>query len=112
MKIVNIPDIYESETLKKGRKFKFVVKVKNISNSKDLNNVMFNMDIPQGIKITDVYYGENNNFKEKSRENVIINNNSISINLGKLENLYAYIERTKPTDESETNKATVIKLRE
>lgn len=112
LKIVNIPDIYESETLKKGRKFKFVVKVKNISNSKDLNNVMFNMDIPQGIKITDVYYGENNNFKEKSRENVIINNNSISINLGKLENLYAYIERTKPTDESETNKATVIKLRE
>lgn len=29
---------------------------------------MFNMDIPQGIKITDVYYGENNNFKEKAEK--------------------------------------------
>lgn len=100
LKIVGICNVNESEVLKKGRKFTYKIKVENISNSKNLNNVILKTSIPEGIKITDVYYGDTNSLKEKSRENITIDKNNIQINLGKLDSLNAYLQNNQNQSDS------------
>ena len=99
--IVNIPSTFEDETLKKGKNIKYIIKIENISNSKDLENVTLNAQIPQGIKINDVYYSDNLNFKTKNRANITTANNNISVNIGKLESFNAYLNKNENLDNDE-----------
>ena len=96
--IVNIPSAFEYETLKKGKNIKYIIKLENISNSKDLENVTLNAQIPQGIKINDVYYSDDLNFKTKNRTNITTANNNVSVNIGKLENFNAYLNKNENLD--------------
>lgn len=98
LKITNIPSAYEYETLKKGKNIQYNIKLENISNDKDLENVTLNVQIPQGIKIKDTYYSDDLSFKQKNKENVVISNNNISVNVGKLESINAYINRIQDSD--------------
>ena len=109
LKIVNTPTVFEYETLKKGKNIQYIIKLENISNSKDLTNVTLNTQIPQGIKINDVYYSDEANFKTKSRENITTTNNNISVNVGKLENLNAYLDKN---EDSDVDSPQLIELRE
>lgn len=108
LQIVNIPNIFNNETIKKGKVFEFKFKLANISNDKDLDNVTLNMNIPNGIKIHEVYYGDDILLEEKNTENVIINENNISVNVGKLESLTAFI---KENEEEESSGPKDINLR-
>ena len=107
--IVNTQNAFEYETLKKGKNIKYIIKLENISNSKDLENVTLNAQISQGIKINDVYYSDESNFKTKNRTNITTANNNVSVNVGKLENFNAYLNKNEDLN---VNTSQLVKLRE
>ncbi len=74
-----------SGVLQTGDKILYEIKVENISNDLNLNNVIVNIPIPNGIKIVDVYNyeGLSNN---QIRDNITINNNNIVVKIDRLLN--------------------------
>lgn len=106
--LVNIPTVSEDEILKQGKNITYKMKIENISNDKELNNVTVKMRLPAGIKIKDAYYGNSNSLQEKIRENITINENSIIANIGKLDSLYAYMNNNNQNNSSGPQ---IVKLR-
>lgn len=90
LSIVNIPNPVETTVLTKGDKLQYKVKLENISNDKDLDNVTLHASLPTGVKIDDIYYVRTGS-TEKSKENISINGNDISVNVGKLQSITAYL---------------------
>lgn len=109
LKITNIPDTYESEIIKKGKIIRYTTTIENISNDKDLSNVTLNLNLPEGIKIRDVYYSDDKSFQNKTTDGVNINGNNISVNVGELKSLKAYMSGDQGQNES--NQVQDIKLR-
>lgn len=108
LQLVNIPTVSEDEILKQGKNITYKMKIENISNNKNLNNVTVKMQLPKGIKIKDVYYGNDNALQEKIRENVAISENTITANIGKLDSLYAYMDNNQ---QNSSNGPQIVKLR-
>lgn len=108
LQLVNIPTVSEDEILKQGKNITYKMKIENISNDKNLNNVTVKMQLPKGIKIKDVYYGNDNALQEKIRENVAISENTITANIGKLDSLYAYMNNNQ---QNSSNGPQIVKLR-
>lgn len=102
LKITNIPDTYPGETLRKGKIIKYMTSIENISNDKNLSNVTLNVNLPEGLKIRDAYYSDQPTFEEKNKDTVNINGNNISINVGDLDSIKAYINNN-PGNEGEGN---------
>lgn len=92
IEIINTPNILESELLRKERNIKFVYEIRNAAYKKHLENVTFNMQIPEGINIKNVYYSDSVLAEDAKTDNVTINNNNITVNVGKLENITLYNE--------------------
>lgn len=92
LKIINAPDTYESETLRKGKIIRYNTSIENVSNDKDLSNVTLNLSFPDGIKIRDVYYSDNKTFTNKITDGVTIDGNNISVNVGELKSLRAFMD--------------------
>lgn len=86
LSIINIPNVDENKKLTKNRNLDYTIELYNISDNKNLENVTLHTKIPNGIKIKDVYYDNAITFSSKSKENIIIDNNEISINIGNLDN--------------------------
>ncbi len=95
--IENCPNVDETYVLQNGNKVQYIIKVKNISNAKDLNNVTVNIPIPTGMKVTQIYYKDNPVLTEKKEEGITIAENSVTVNLGTLKN-YRNEETTKETN--------------
>lgn len=106
--LVNIPTVSEDEILKQGKNITYKMKIENISNDKELNNVTVKMKLPAGIKIKDAYYGNSNSLQEKIKENITINENTITANIGKLDSLYAYMNNNNQNNSSGPQ---IVKLR-
>ena len=92
LRIINAPDTYESETLRKGKIIRYNTSIENVSNDKDLSNVTLNLSFPDGIKIRDVYYSDNKTFTNKITDGVTIDGNNISVNVGELKSLRAFMD--------------------
>ena len=92
LSIVNIPSKHETDILKKDDKVQYRVNLENISEDTHLENVTLHATLPTGIKIEDVYYiRKGPNSEEKLKDGVNINGNAISVNVGKLESVSAYV---------------------
>ena len=102
LQIINIPEIHESTILRKGDKLEYKVNVENVSETKDLENVKLNIEFPTGIKVDNISYIKAGS-SEKYEENITINGNTATINIGKLESVRKYIkENITEHDHEET----------
>lgn len=108
LRIENIATVGENEILQQGQKIGYKIKVENISNLKNFNQVVLKVALPQGIKLEDAYYGEKNSLAEKNREGITIEGNNISISLGKLDSLNAYMNQIQGENQ---NGPQIVKLR-
>ena len=91
LKITNIPNADADEVLRKGRIVKYAINIQNISYDKQLDNVTLNTSFPEGITIKDVYYTNSKLSSNRETDGVTIDGNNISVNLGRLESMDAYI---------------------
>lgn len=89
LEIVNISNADADEVLRKGRIVEYTIDVKNISYDKHLNNVTLNMSFPEGISIKSVEYL--NSDSKRVTDGVNIDGNNVSVNVGKLNSMTAYI---------------------
>lgn len=92
LKIINAPDTYESDTLKKGKIIRYDTTIENVSNDKDLSNVTLNLSLPKGIKIRNVYYSDSKTYIDKITDGVTIDGNNISVNVGELKSIRAFMD--------------------
>lgn len=92
LRIINAPDTYESETLRKGKIIRYNTTIENVSNDKDLSNVTLNLSFPEGIKIREVYYSDSKVTSNKITDGVTIDGNNISVNVGELKSLRAFMD--------------------
>ena len=112
LEIINIPDVNEDIALRSGAPVRYKVRVRNISYDKDLNNVILNIKIPNGIKITDIYHADNPYFEDKKTDNITISGNNVSINLGTLQSSTLYWEQNKGDRTSKTTRKQETNIQE
>lgn len=111
LSVTNIPSKHETNTLKKGDKLQYKVKLANISSDKHLENTTLHVTIPTGIKIEDVYYiRKKSTSEEKLKDGININGNTIAVNVGKLESASAYINEAISTNPNTSNEELNAKL--
>ena len=91
LRIINAPDTYESETLRKGKIIRYNTTIENVSNDKDLSNVTLNLNFPEGIKVREVYYSDSKVTSNKITDGVTIDGNNVSVNVGELKSLRAFM---------------------
>lgn len=91
------------KTLRKGQVLNYKVTLENISYDKDLSNVTLHVNLPEGLIIKDVYYSDSLSFVDNSKDGVNINGNDISVNVGELKSLTAFLKNN--------NQAQTINLR-
>ena len=80
----------KGNVLKKGDNLKYEVNVSNISYTKDAENLTLNVRLPEGIKINDIYYQKEGS-GEKVKDNITINGNTATINIGTLKSINKYL---------------------
>ncbi len=98
--ITNISKITLPVTLRKGRIVDYKVTIQNISLDKNLSNVTLRVNLPEGLKIKNVYYSDSVSFKDKIESGVNINGNNITVNVGNLDSMTAYLkENPNPGNE-------------
>ncbi len=102
LEIINTPNVNETSILQNGYRVRYTIQVKNISYDKDLNNVTLNITIPNGVKVSELYYSDTFTFNEKKTDNIITNGNNISINLGKLQSSILYWSQISGGDHENT----------
>ncbi len=93
LSITNVTDKSEDLYLKKGDKINYRILIKNIAYRKNLNNIALNIKIPNGVKINNVLYI--NDEEQKYTDKATINENNIYINVESLKEAYncsLYIE--------------------
>ena len=90
--ITNISKIPLSVTLRKGRILDYKINIQNISFDKNLTNVTLHLDLPDGLNVKTVYYSDDTRFTEKNENGVSINGNDITVNVGNLESMSAYLK--------------------
>lgn len=98
--IVNFTGIENTKVLIKGDKISCKVKVENISIDKDLTNVILTGKIPNGMKIDNIYYTLSSNENEQKKENITINGNDFSVNVGTLRSVIAYMKENNKEEVS------------
>ncbi len=92
LKITNISKSPVSVTLRKGRIVDYKVNIQNISFDKNLTNVTLHLNLPEGLNVRDVYYSDDTRFTEKNESGVSINGNEITVNVGNLDSMSAYLK--------------------
>ena len=92
LKITNVSEAFLSHDLKKGQVLNYKVHIENISFDKNLTNVTLHLNLPEGLKIRDVYYSNNLSFQDKITDGVNIDGNNITVNVGNLDSMMAYLK--------------------
>lgn len=111
--IVNNANSDDTRIYRNGESIRYKIQVSNISYDKDLNNVVVNLPLPKGMKVINAYYSDTVSFDEKKTDNITINENNISINVGKLQSTILYTSKLEENpEEHENQEPQKIEVRE
>lgn len=89
----------DTKVYQNGESIKYKIQVSNISYDTDLNNTILNIPLPKGAKVANAYYSNTMSFEEKKTDNITINEDNVTINLGKLQSRILYTSNLEKNEQ-------------